>query len=208
VDPSKPTEPQIDPQTSIPRSRDGADEALVGEVIPKRVPLGRPTVNAEPQQPARPAPPKGRLRRAFVVVAALAVGLCLAGVVVAYALYDKATKPDRSSPAVVLTQYIDTKFGTRDEARIKNFECASPSLTEVDQLFADLRDREQRFNITIQVTTSDFNVVSDGDKATIDATVKIAVPEDNGGLSRSLQQWQFSLVDSGGWRVCGAHRLS
>ncbi len=110
VDPSKPTEPQIDPQTSIPRSRDGADEALVGEVIPKGVPLGRPTVNAEPQQPARPAPPKGRLRRAFVVVAALAVGLCLAGVVVGYTLYDKATTPDRSSPAVTLQQYLDDEI--------------------------------------------------------------------------------------------------
>src|SRR6185437_11300010 len=119
-----------------------------------------------------------------------------AGVAVTYILYDKATTPDRSSPTVALTQYVDTKFVTRDETKIKNFECASPSLDELNQLFASLRSKEEQFNITIQVSASDFSVVTSDDKSTIDATLKIAVPEENGQLSRSFQQWQFALVDA------------
>ena len=143
-----------------------------------------------------------------IVAAALAVGLCLGGAAVTYILYDKATTPDRSSPSVVLTQYIDTKFETRDEVKIKGFECTSPSLGEVDQLFANLRTREQQFNITIQVSASDYTVSTSGSRSTVDATLKVAVPEENGQLSRSLQQWQFTLVDENGWRVCGAHTAS
>jgi len=81
VEPSKPGEPRVDQQASIPRSRDGTEEPLVGEVIPKGVPLGRPYVNAQPQAAAAAPQVKkgGRLRTIVIVILALAVGLCLGG---------------------------------------------------------------------------------------------------------------------------------
>src|SRR5205814_1869178 len=79
-------------------------------------PRGRPP-SAPSSQPG-PAPPikKGRLRRAFIVIAALAVGLCLGGVAITYALYDKATTPDRSSPILVVRQYLSATFDERDSS--------------------------------------------------------------------------------------------
>ncbi len=146
-------------------------------MIPKGVPIGRRTMRTDHRGPA-PAPGlydtplspgrqaqeagkprrKGRLRRAFVVVAALAVGLCLAGVTVGYILYDKATTPDRSSPSVTLQQYLDEKFENRDEQKAAVLVCRSPKLDAIDAMLADLKARESKFGVTIDIKSSDVVV--------------------------------------------------
>jgi hypothetical protein len=73
-------------------------------------------VRAEPQAGGPPSAPKkgGRLRTAMIVIAALAAGLCLGGMAIFYITYDRATTPDRSSPANALQQYLEMKFENRD----------------------------------------------------------------------------------------------
>jgi hypothetical protein len=209
VEPSKPTEPPSDQPPSIPQPRHEPEAPLVGEVIPKGVPLARPTFNAQPQGAVGPVPPrKGtRLRTVLIVLVAVAAAVCLGGLGAGYLLYHKATEPDRSSPTVVLEQYLNAKFSTRDDVRARSLECGSPNLGAIDAMLADLQAREQSYGITIQVSSADLNLVVTGDKATIGANLKISVPEANGGTSRSVQPWQFSLENAGGWRMCGAHQV-
>jgi hypothetical protein len=146
------------------------------------------------------------LRRAFVVVAALAVGLCLAGVVVGYTLYDKATTPDRSSPTVTLQQYLDEKFDNRDDQRAAALQCASPKLDAVDAMLADVKSRESKFGVSIVVRSSDVVVTKNGSSAGIDANLKISTTV-NGAEQRDIEKWHFDLVKEGGWRVCGAAEI-
>jgi hypothetical protein len=217
VDPSKPTEPHADPYTSIPRSRQGDEEPLVGEVIPKGVPLGRPAVYAEQENAPGAAPPpsgppvappkkRGRLRTAFIVVAALAVALCLGGLAAGYLIYDKATKPDTTTPTGSLDQYLEAKFVSRDPLKIENFVCASPSLDEMNAMLDKIEALEKKFNIHIDVERSGYQVDTVNNKSTIKATLKVLVPEEQGQVSESHESWTFSLVNQNGWRVCGAHQ--
>ena len=100
MDPSKPNEPSIDQGRSIPRSRPAEDEVLEGEIIGKDEPLGRPG----PVPPPSPTPPKrglGLRKTLLLVVAVVAVGLCLGGSITAYVLYDNATRPERGDPSGV-----------------------------------------------------------------------------------------------------------
>jgi hypothetical protein len=222
VDPSKPTDPKVDPSTSIPRSRPRSDEVLEGEVIPKGAPIGPRTMPSEPVGPApglydtpvsaarraEEAKPrrKGRVRRVFVVVAALAVAFCLAGVGVAYILYDKATTPDRSSPSVTLQQYLDEKFENRNEQKAAALVCQSPKLDAVDAMLTDLKSREAKAGVTIDVKSSDVVVTQTGSNAGIDANLKISTTV-NGVEQRDIEKWHFDLVKESGWRVCAAAQV-
>jgi hypothetical protein len=217
VDPSKPTEPQVDPASSIPRSRQGSDEApevLEGEVIPKGVPLGKPTVNMRETPPGPPAPgpggPKkkgGKLRTTMIVVAALAVAFCLAGIATGLLLYNKATQPDRSNPVGTLDQYIIEKMNNRNQERAHLLECGSPKVTALDDLLAGIEKREQQYSVSISVSTGDLSVAMKDDSATINGKL-LQGADVNGVFAEERQDWHFDLVREGGWRVCGAEHLS
>jgi hypothetical protein len=164
-------------------------------------------VRAEPQAGGPASPPKkgGRLRTAMIVIAALAGGLCLGGLTFGVLLYDRATTPDRSRPAVTLEQYLDAKFNTRDDGRARAMECGSPNLADIDRLLADLKERESRFGVSIEVTPADLVESVNGNAATIDANLKLSTSV-QGVMQRDVQKWQFQFRDEGGWRLCGAIR--
>jgi hypothetical protein len=213
VDPSKPTDPPLDQPHSIPRTRQDADEVLEGEILPKGATLGRPTANADPRMaPAPPPrPPKrrgGRLRTILIVALALSVGLCLGGLAYGYLVYDKVTKPDRSSPTLVVRQYLSATFDTRDALTAARFTCQDPSsMTEVQALLKWVKDQEQKYDIHIQVQWTGMSESVNGDQATVPTDLRIQVPESNGQISESIQHWSFGLRGASDWRVCSASKL-
>src|SRR5215831_8681490 len=76
-------------------------------------------------------------RQRLVIVLLLVFGImsavCLGGLGFAYLAYDRATQPDRSTPTLVVRQYVDTMFSSRDPGRAKLFACGQPHLDEVQQ---------------------------------------------------------------------------
>ncbi|WP_327006660.1 hypothetical protein OHA72_04915 [Dactylosporangium sp. NBC_01737] len=207
MDPSKPNEPSIDQGRSIPRSRPGDGEVLEGEVLGKDEPLGRP--GAVP--PRAPEPPKrglGLRKTLLLVVAVVAVGLCLGGGITAYVLYDKATTPDRSTPEGVLEQYLDAKFSSRDNIRAKLFECPGANLADVETALTDVKSREARFSIMITVKPASFDVQVTGKRAEAKVTLNVLVPEADGRETLSLQEWQFLLENNRSWLICSAKKLA
>lgn len=211
MDPSKPNEPSIDQGRSIPRSRPGDDEVLDGEVlegeiIGKDEPLGRP--GAVPPRPPAPKRGLGVRKTLLLVVAVVAVGLCLGGSITAYVLYDQATRPDRSSPTVTLQQYLNARFNTRDETRASVFVCASPNLRAVDAAIDEVKGLESKFDIAVSASFSDMAVIVTDGVTAVRLKINMAIPEEGGRKSVLVQDWSFGMTHGDSWRVCSAEKLS
>ncbi|MEV0130770.1 hypothetical protein AB0H83_20195 [Dactylosporangium sp. NPDC050688] len=207
MDPSKPHEPSIDQGRSIPRSRPGNDEVLEGEVIGKDEPLGRPGA-VPPRPPEAPKRGLGFRKTLLLVIAVVAMGLCLGGSITAYVLYDKATQPERSSPSATLQQYVSARFDRRDSVRASVFECSSPQLQAVSAALNEIEQLERKYSISISTSLSDLDVSGSDDVADIRANINTIIPEENGRDSIRVQKWRFRLVKQDGWRVCGAEVVS
>jgi hypothetical protein len=185
----------------------------------QQVPLA-PAVPAQRSGEGPPVPPatsvpvqaqRGRRNWRLIIailVAALST-LCAGGSLVGYIWYAKATTPDRSTPDLVVRQYLQATFEEADTSRASLFTCSKPeSLTEVQDTLTDVHQRESRFGVKIVVAWEGFATSEQGKRATVDLNLLIRVPEANGSTSESLDRWRFTTVDERGWRVCGAHKVS
>ncbi|WP_433612988.1 hypothetical protein ACQP2P_02870 [Dactylosporangium sp. CA-139114] len=209
MDPSIPNEPNVDHGRSIPRSRSGENEVLEGEVIGKGVPIGQPRTGPPPPPAPPPGKPRkpGQVRRTILWTLLAIVALsCLAGGITAFVFYSQAAEPDRGSPTVTLVQYVDVRFNNRDAIRSADFECAAPHLEAIDQALDEIRVLETKYSIAITVSASDLAPSVNGDSADVEATLNVAIPENNGATSVQLQKWSFHFVNAKGWRICGAER--
>jgi len=150
-----------------------------------------------------------RRRRNLLTCGVFFLALCLVSGVVAFMLYDRATRKDRGTPNVVVFQYIDAIFDQRDPSEAKLFECkASNGRAALDALLSEIEEREQRFDIRISVSTgTKFDTSVEGKSAQVKVDLIVTAPEANGERSRSTQFWQFDLRDEDGWRVCSAQRV-
>lgn len=148
---------------------------------------------------------RGRRRRWWAIVGVAALMLCLAGSAVGYILYDRATRIDRSTPSIVVEQYIYTIFEDRNLDGADVFECRnSSSRASMQALLTDIEERETKYNIVIKVSTANYSSSVVGDSAEVSVSLRVDVPEEDGRPSRSTQRWRFELRDEDGWRVCGA----
>ena len=149
-------------------------------------------------------PAKGRVKLRKVLLGALIVlaVLCVGGLGTAYFAYDKATRPDRSTPGVVVQQFVNSTFNDRDPSEAKLYTCRSPQLGEVDAMLADFVQREGQFDTRFTVTLTNTSPRIDGDSAVVEADLLVTT-----SASRSFRHWRFDLVDQSGWRVCAARRL-
>lgn len=141
-----------------------------------------------------------------MVVAGVLTLLCLGGVGVGINLYDEATAIDRENPDVAVSNYLRAYLVDRDDEKAALFTCAADQGLEPMRAFRqDIEMRERSFDITIAVVWGPMtiNEVGSGREVSTEVTRSIA------GAERSVQTWKFTLVDeNGGWRVCGAQRVS
>ena len=148
---------------------------------------------------------KGRRRRLLLGLGVALLVICVVGSVVGYILYDRATKVDRSTPAVVVLQYVNAIFDERDLAKAESFECdSSNGQLHLRALLNELEDLERKFNVRVTVSVADFKTDIRGSNAAVNADLLIDVPEEDGDPSRARQSWNFELEDMDGWRVCQA----
>jgi hypothetical protein len=148
-------------------------------------------------------------RRTLLILAAFLLAICLVGGVVGYVWYDRATQVDRSTPVIVVFQYVNAVFELRDDGRAELYECKNAtSRSALHVVLDDLEEREQRYGIRITVSATNYSSTVEGATALVEADLLIDVPEADGKLSRSSQRWRFELQDEGGWRVCDAQRAA
>jgi hypothetical protein len=167
-------------------------------------PAGRPT---PPTDPAKLARRRQRIKQFLLVFGVLAVVVVLVGGVAGYFYYDKATAPDRSTPGVVVREYLTATFA-KSASPASDFTCGYPDeITEIQQLVTTVEGLETQYHVDVTVDWADFRTTVVGKKATVDAKLIVQVPEKNGSVSESRDPWQFSLEDRSGWRVCAAHKV-
>jgi hypothetical protein len=132
---------------------------------------------------------------------------CLGGLGVGYVLYYKASEPDRSTPSVAVDQYLDAVLNQRNDQRAALFSCRGVHDGQLRDLLKDLKDRENRFSITIAPSWENFEVSTQGGRASVALDLRLSTTVD-GIAQREVQRWEFGVEDGSGWRVCSAKRIS
>jgi hypothetical protein len=208
TDAPKPPEPANQPEIGVP-----AQPMPPPPSIPQARQPSAGEVDAEPAPGAgEPTPaPRSRGRTLRIVLAsvlgALAV-LCVGGLGTGYLLYRKVSEPDRSTPGVVVRQYVNATLNDRDDSRARLFTCRNSSgLAPVRALRDDNESKEKQFNVTISVNPEGFDTRQSGDNATVDVKLRLSVST-NGTFQEQIQSWRFTLKRESGWRVCSGEKLA
>ncbi|MGC4811315.1 hypothetical protein ACLQ29_12405 [Micromonospora sp. DT228] len=172
------------------------------------VPAQRAPSEQLPPAPAPPAPqpPRRRTRTVLTVVAGVLALLCVGGLAMGLVLYHRASTPDRSTPDVVVANYIQSFLADRNDARANEFACESGTdLNDLRLLRNDLVAREKGFNTTISTSWESFDIDRQGDFAIVEVDIILSAFVD--GISQSdRQRWRFETRQQDGWRVCKADR--
>src|SRR5205807_9927072 len=99
---------------AAPQTADSPASGSVGPIPPPPAVQGR--------APAARGERRRRFRQFLVVSTAVMALLCLGGLGTALLLYDRATKPDLSTPALVTREYLSAFLVNRDDVRAAQFE--------------------------------------------------------------------------------------
>jgi hypothetical protein len=130
----------------------------------------------------------------------------MGGVGVVVSLYDEATEIKRTAPDAVVDNFLRAYLVNRDDERASLYQCKSRGdFTKIADYRSDIVAREKQFSVGILVSWSTFTVSVDGSRATVTTDLIKTAADRSGRLSNS---WSFTVVDQGGWRVCGANPLT
>ncbi len=215
MEPQQPGRPQAPLPRAVPPAHAGADNRRNADERPRvedraleRHQGGAPEASLSPTYDKSSASRRrSRWRTALLVALVVASAILMGGLVVAYVAYERVTEPDRSTPGVVVRQYIDATFAEHDTARAARFTCNRPQTREIDELRALLASREQEHSVTITVAPANSDVRASGSSATVDVDLKLTVGV-AGASQREIQRWRFDLVEQNGWRICDVRRLT
>lgn len=140
----------------------------------------------------------------LVVMAAVGIGAASAGVV-ALRAYHEATKIDRTTPSVVVREYVEAYLVARDDQRAELFICRNPEgFDDISAARSQLLAEEKSGGVTTQVVPARLTE-SDGGRL---VTAELKINQGSGlHTDRRTQYWRFTMVDEDGWRVCGAERI-
>jgi len=132
--------------------------------------------------------------------------LCLGGAGVIVSLYDSATKIKRSAPDAVVDSFLGAYLVNRNDQEAALFECKSGGeFSKIQAYRNDIVKREMDFSVGIAISWSSLDVVTNGAKGTVTATLTKTLTDQTG---RASDSWQFDVVDQDGWRVCSATKVS
>ncbi|MGY3517500.1 hypothetical protein ACVMYR_14440 [Micromonospora sp. PTRAS2] len=129
--------------------------------------------------------------------------LLVGGGITAFVLYDRATRPDRSAPDVVVVNYLQALLVKREQSRAVLFSCGD-RLPEIEAFRDQMMAKERELGVSISVNIENVRVERSGSSsATVHAVIRRSAQVD--GVQQSLtDDWRFDLSDREGWRVCAA----
>ena len=140
-------------------------------------------------------PPRShRLRNLLLIVVAFVVVLGAVGAGTLFYLYDKATAIDRSTPEVVVDQFLRATLVQRDPNRVALFICQQWSTQEAND------DVRPPANPNVDVSWGNYETDRVG--AAADVSVRVYLSVESNGFQESIQSWTLHLEDQDGWRVC------
>jgi hypothetical protein len=200
----------VDAQPPEPGPSPTAGAARVGEVsalpaLPDQRDAMAPLVPTGP--PIRPVR-RSRWRVVFAVVLAAAPLLCLGAIPLAFHSYDTATRPDRSTPDVVVHNYLQAFLVDRDDASARQFACAGQSnLPAIQDYRSTIEAGERRASQSVSFTWVEAPVTSAGpDAASVDVRIVATIGGvSSGGSQSDLFTFTTHLADQ--WCVASATRL-
>jgi hypothetical protein len=149
-----------------------------------------------------------RRGRQVILLVLLVAAVSLVGALsYGFIWYDQATKPDRSSPDVAVSNYLRAMFVDRDEVRAGLFACRERSvLDEIRRSRDDLVAREKDLHVNISVSWGPLQIARDNGRTSVSVDVRRTALID--GVTQSVvDPWLFEVVQQDGWRVCGAHKV-
>src|SRR5438270_6779317 len=148
-------------------------------------PLAPPPSPADRQREAR-ARRRRAIRQFLVVGLCFAALLALGGVAVGFLYYDRATKPDLSTPSLVTRKYLTAYLVDRDDTGAAQYRCADSSDLEPLRAFrADLDERQQKYNLAIAVSIDSVRETSrSGDQAELAADTVLSAVDAGTRLNR------------------------
>jgi hypothetical protein len=191
VEEPKRGESPVEPTPEISAARESSDPA----------PSGPPETGSTP--PRR----RSRWRLVLLVMAAVIGITCVAGLGAGYLFYYKISEPDRSSPTVVVRAYLEAVLNERSDQQAALFSCRHVEDGEIRALLKDVKDREERFGITIRPSWENFEASTHGGKSDVRLDLRLSTTVE-GVAQREVQRWEFGVVKQSGWRVCSAKRIS
>jgi len=140
----------------------------------------------------------------FGVVTILCAG---AGAILLH-IYDNATRPDRTTPAIAVQNYLFQALQANDDTAAAKYSCSAASVSAItkfrDDAVAAAKAREDEAGFTWTLGT----VQTTGNGGI--AAVELERDTTNHGklIAASTTEWSFDLRDGGdGWRVCGARQV-
>ncbi|MGW3899124.1 hypothetical protein ACWD6L_28440 [Micromonospora profundi] len=173
-----------------------------------RVPAQRaPSEQLPPAQAApAPEPPRRRLRTVLIVVGGVLALLGMGAVITGFVWYNRAATPDRSSPDVVVDNYLRAFLVDRNDIRADQFTCKDGAdLQALRELRLEMQQRESNFNVTVRVTWGALTRNPSGDGESVGTTLTISGSADGVPRSSRREDWTFRVIeDDDGWRVCAA----
>jgi hypothetical protein len=144
-----------------------------------------------------------------LLVVASVMGVLCSGTV-GYGLwwYNQETKPDRSAPDVVVSNYLRALLVDRDDSQVGLYSCSdTASLVQISDLKHDIEGREDRFKTRFRASWGELKTAGTGSQRQVEVSIRLSTSID-GFPQTDIQTWQFDVKDEGDWRVCGAKRLA
>jgi hypothetical protein len=188
----------------------------VGDVAARDVAVAKAEELLQIVEPLVPSlPPSGAARhRTFgaswrmkiVVLVGVLSLLCFGGLGYAFSVYNRATKPNRSSPDVVVDNYLQAVLVDRSAASASKYSC--PGAAAQLKPFIQFRDgfvsREAGLGGQVSFSWGPLHLNRDSDGTTV--AVEITVDTSGGSTlaGRSLHEWSFTAVEDDEWFVCAA----
>jgi len=126
--------------------------------------------------------------------------LAVVGGAVGFVAYDRATAIDRSTPAVVVDQFLQAGLKDQDPARVGLFVCPGWAPTDA------ISEMPKPAGDNIFISWGDLVSEENGNRATVTLHVEFALLI-NGSAANDIENWRLHLVRQDGWRVCELEKL-
>ncbi|HEY2793051.1 MAG TPA: hypothetical protein VGJ28_11865 [Micromonosporaceae bacterium] len=205
MEPTPTEEPAVEPsQAAVPEQR--TPEPVAASPLEPLVPL---VPSTPPAAVVRKAQSGSRSPLWLAIAVGVVSLLCVAGLGVGYEYYNKSTAPNRSSPDVVVDNYLQAVLVNQSDSEAAQYVCQRPANASALKAFRNqFVSRETSLGGTATFTWQVGAVRRSGRQASVDATVFVVTSGGSSLPGKSVHEWAFETVDQSGWRVCAAIQLN
>ncbi|HKD96270.1 MAG TPA: hypothetical protein VKB69_01590 [Micromonosporaceae bacterium] len=182
---------------------ESAPVRVAADVLPE--PAARPLAPVIPTGVAFAGPRRVGWRLVLAVVLAVLPLLGIAGLAIAYHLYDRATRPDRSTPAVATYNYLQAFLNDGSQVEAAQFRCADASgLAGFESFWNSQKDFAASKDDTVTFSWLISDTPTTGDAATVSVVITQQTMSKGQEIGESKHAWSLVARKGSEWRICSA----